>query len=68
MDVWVNNAGVLLTGPAWEQTDEQGPLAVWRTHDASGHVLEGAIAEFAQQERAGVEVGKRVGAQRAAPV
>ncbi|WP_313207596.1 SH3 domain-containing protein [Stenotrophomonas sp.] len=29
----------------WEQTDEQGPLAVWRTHDASGHVLESAIAD-----------------------
>lgn len=29
----------------WEQTDEQGPLAVWRTHDASGQVLESAIAD-----------------------
>lgn len=26
VDVWVNNAGVLLTGPAWEQTDEQRRL------------------------------------------
>lgn len=26
LDVWVNNAGVLLTGPAWEQTPEQWRL------------------------------------------
>lgn len=26
LDVWVNNAGVLITGPAWEQTDEQRRL------------------------------------------
>ncbi|GAA1960150.1 SDR family oxidoreductase [Nocardioides panacihumi] len=26
LDVWVNNAGVLLTGPAWEQTPEQRRL------------------------------------------
>lgn len=26
LDVWVNNAGVLLTGPAWEQTAEQRRL------------------------------------------
>ncbi len=24
----------------WEQTDEQGPLAVWRTYDPAGRVLE----------------------------
>jgi len=29
----------------WEQTDEQGPLAVWRTYDADGRVLETAIAD-----------------------
>lgn len=29
----------------WEQTDEQGPLAVWRTYDPSGRVLESAIAD-----------------------
>lgn len=29
----------------WVQTDEQGPLAVWRTYDADGHVLETAIAD-----------------------
>lgn len=29
----------------WVQTDEQGPLAVWRTYDADGHVLESAIAD-----------------------
>ncbi|KGN36133.1 SDR family NAD(P)-dependent oxidoreductase [Knoellia subterranea] len=28
IDVWVNNAGVLLTGPAWEQTAEQRRLMV----------------------------------------
>lgn len=28
LDVWVNNAGVLLTGPAWEQTPEQRRLMV----------------------------------------
>lgn len=26
LDVWVNNAGVLLTGPAWEQAEEQRKL------------------------------------------
>jgi len=26
VDVWVNNAGVLLIGPAWEQTDDQRRL------------------------------------------
>ncbi|WP_176475139.1 SDR family oxidoreductase [Dietzia natronolimnaea] len=26
VDVWVNNAGVLLTGPAWEQSEEQRRL------------------------------------------
>lgn len=26
LDVWVNNAGVLITGPAWEQSDEQRRL------------------------------------------
>ncbi|KGN30139.1 short-chain dehydrogenase [Knoellia sinensis KCTC 19936] len=26
IDVWVNNAGVLFTGPAWEQTEEQRRL------------------------------------------
>jgi NAD(P)-dependent dehydrogenase (short-subunit alcohol dehydrogenase family) len=26
IDVWVNNAGVLLTGPAWEQTEDQRRL------------------------------------------
>lgn len=29
----------------WEQADEQGPLAVWRTYDAAGRVLESAIAD-----------------------
>lgn len=29
----------------WVQTDEQGPLAVWRTYDAAGNVLETAIAD-----------------------
>lgn len=29
----------------WEQTDEQGLLAVWRTYDAAGRVLESAIAD-----------------------
>ncbi len=29
----------------WEQTEEQGPLAVWRTYDAAGRVLESAIAD-----------------------
>ncbi|HIE5095728.1 SH3 domain-containing protein [Stenotrophomonas maltophilia] len=29
----------------WVQTDEQGPLAVWRSYDAAGHVLESAIAD-----------------------
>lgn len=29
----------------WEQTGEQGPLAVWRTYDAAGRVLESAIAD-----------------------
>ncbi|WP_414606056.1 SH3 domain-containing protein [Stenotrophomonas pavanii] len=29
----------------WNQTDEQGPLAVWRTYDAAGRVLESAIAD-----------------------
>lgn len=29
----------------WEQTDEQGPLAVWCTYDADGRVLETAIAD-----------------------
>ena len=29
----------------WEQTDEQGPLAVWRTYDPAGRVLETAIAD-----------------------
>ncbi|HDS1136554.1 TPA: SH3 domain-containing protein [Stenotrophomonas maltophilia] len=29
----------------WVQTDEQGPLAVWRTYDADGRVLESAIAD-----------------------
>jgi len=33
------------TALQWEQADEQGPLAVWRTHDVSGHVLESAIAD-----------------------
>lgn len=28
IDVWVNNAGVLLTGPAWEQSAEQRRLMV----------------------------------------
>lgn len=28
LDVWINNAGVLLTGPAWEQTAEQRRLMV----------------------------------------
>lgn len=26
LDVWVNNAGVLVTGPAWEQSEEQHKL------------------------------------------
>lgn len=29
----------------WVQTDEQGPLAVWRSYDAAGRVLESAIAD-----------------------
>lgn len=29
----------------WEQTEEQGPLAVWRTYDPAGRVLESAIAD-----------------------
>ncbi len=29
----------------WEQSDEQGPLAVWRTYDPAGKVLETAIAD-----------------------
>lgn len=28
LDVWVNNAGVLLTGPAWEQTPDQRRLMI----------------------------------------
>ncbi|MEO6020985.1 MAG: SDR family oxidoreductase [Knoellia sp.] len=28
IDVWINNAGVLLTGPAWEQTEEQRRLMI----------------------------------------
>lgn len=28
LDVWVNNAGVLITGPAWEQTDAQRRLVL----------------------------------------
>lgn len=28
IDVWVNNAGVLLTGPAWQQSEEQRRLVV----------------------------------------
>ncbi len=28
-----------------DRTEENGPLAVWRTHDASGRVLESAIAD-----------------------
>lgn len=28
LDVWVNNAGVIVTGPAWEQTPEQRRLVV----------------------------------------
>ena len=28
LDVWVNNAGVIVTGPAWEQTPEQRRLMV----------------------------------------
>ncbi|AVZ39847.1 MULTISPECIES: SDR family oxidoreductase [unclassified Dietzia] len=28
LDVWVNNAGVLLTGPAWEQSEEQRRLLI----------------------------------------
>lgn len=28
LDVWVNNAGVLFTGPAWEQTAEQRRLTI----------------------------------------
>lgn len=28
IDVWVNNAGVLLTGPAWEQAEDQRRLMV----------------------------------------
>ena len=29
----------------WEQSDEQGPLAVWRTYDPAGKVRESAIAD-----------------------
>ncbi|PTA71822.1 MULTISPECIES: hypothetical protein [unclassified Stenotrophomonas] len=29
----------------WVQTDDQGPLAVWRTYAADGRVLESAIAD-----------------------
>lgn len=29
----------------WEQADEQGPLAVWRTYDPAGRVRESAIAD-----------------------
>ena len=29
----------------WDQADAQGPLAVWRTYDAAGRVLETAIAD-----------------------
>lgn len=35
----------LNTALQWEQTDEQGPLAVWRTYDPAGRVLESAIAD-----------------------
>ena len=29
LDVWVNNAGVLVTGPAWEQDDAARRLRSW---------------------------------------
>ncbi|WP_308518214.1 SH3 domain-containing protein [uncultured Stenotrophomonas sp.] len=29
----------------WEETENQGPLAVWRTYDPSGKVLESAIGD-----------------------
>lgn len=33
------------TALKWEETEDQGPLAVWRTYDPTGKVLESAIAD-----------------------
>ncbi|HDS1100868.1 MULTISPECIES: SH3 domain-containing protein [Stenotrophomonas] len=37
--------GTLNAALHWVQTDDQGPLAVWRTYDPAGHGLESAIAD-----------------------
>lgn len=51
LDVWVNNAGVLFTGPAWEQSAEQRRLTV--DVNATG-VVNGTVAAInVMREQAG---------------
>jgi NADP-dependent 3-hydroxy acid dehydrogenase YdfG len=51
LDVWVNNAGVLLPGPAWEQTVEQRDLMLDVNARGSTHGTVAAIE--AMRERGG---------------
>ena len=48
--VWVNNAGVLVTGPAWEQTAEQRRLMV--EVNAIG-TMNGTVAAIAEMKESG---------------
>jgi NADP-dependent 3-hydroxy acid dehydrogenase YdfG len=50
LDVWVNNAGVLVTGPAWEQDDATRRLMV--EVNVVG-LMNGTVAALAEMRRAG---------------
>lgn len=54
IDVWVNNAGVLLTGPAWEQSEEQRRLMI--EVNAIG-TMNGTLAAIAAMRDAGEGTG-----------
>lgn len=50
LDVWVNNAGVLFTGPAWEQSPEQRRLIL----DVNAHgTMNGTVAAIEAMRGAG---------------
>lgn len=54
IDLWVNNAGVLFTGPAWEQTEAQRRLMV--EVNAIG-MMNGTLAAIAAMRDSGAGVG-----------
>ncbi len=54
IDVWVNNAGVLITGPAWEQSEEQRRLMI--EVNAIG-MMNGTLAAIAAMRDSGEGVG-----------